>query len=118
MHKISKKKAVVFSLVLAAAMLSATSVQAQGVLGDLLETYYEELDQQPNNESGMLNRSTGNAGISAEDFGATPIGGITIEDFESPLGSGIFMLLAAGAGYAILKSKKRNEINKSKEDIQ
>lgn len=117
MQEIRKKKAIVFSLGLAAAMLSATSLQAQGILGDLLETYYEESDQQPNNESGMLNRITGNAGISTENFGASPLGGITIEEFETPLSSGIFMLLAAGAGYATLKSKKRNEINKSKEEI-
>lgn len=43
-----------------------------------------------------------------QDFGSTQ-GGITNQTFEeeTPLGSGLFILLAAGAGYASLKTKKR-----------
>lgn len=115
MNKI-RKKAIVFSLGLAAAMLSATSVQAQGVLGNLLDNYYEELDQKNSDKGGMLDRSTGSSSISTEDFGASPSGSIVVEDFVSSLGSGILMLMAAGAGYATLKSKKQNETNKKNEE--
>ena len=43
-----------------------------------------------------------------QGFGSTQ-GGITNQTFEeeTPLGSGFFILLASGAGYATLKTKKR-----------
>ena len=34
-------------------------------------------------------------------------GGITNQTFGAPIGNGLFVLLAAGAGYATLKTKKR-----------
>jgi len=38
-----KLKTIVFSLGLGAAMLTAPSVKAQGVFGDMLDNYYSEI---------------------------------------------------------------------------
>ena len=42
---------------------------------------------------------------------------VTNQTFGAPLGSGLFTLLLAGAGYAAMKSNKRNNKNK-KENIK
>lgn len=44
--------------------------------------------------------------VTNQTFGGTQ-GGVTNQTFGTPLGSGLFVLLAAGAGYATLKTKKR-----------
>lgn len=47
-------------------------------------------------------------GLDNQGFGATN-GGITNQTFgETPTGSGLLILLAAGAGYATLKKRKSN----------
>ena len=58
--------------------------------------------------SGVMNQGFGatNGNVTNQGFGATH-GGVTNETFGTPLGSGLFVLLAAGAGYASLKTKKR-----------
>ena len=55
------------------------------------------------------NRSeVGAFGVLNQGFGATN-GGITNQTFgETPMGSGLLILLAAGAGYATLKKRKSN----------
>ena len=45
MNKTRKKKVMVLSLGLMAAMLSSPPAQAQGILGDLLDDYYAEQDK-------------------------------------------------------------------------
>jgi len=112
----TRMKTIVFSLGLAMAILPATSVQAQGILGDLLDEYYAEKDQQSNYSGGVMGRGTGTVGVelTGQGFGATN-GDITGQTFgeNTPLGSGLFVLLAAGAGYASMKSrKKQNKQNK------
>ena len=60
-------------------------------------------------QKSLMNRegSGGNSyGINSQEFGSTPTGGIGVEEFGSPLGSGVLFLLAAGAGYATLKRRK------------
>lgn len=80
-------------------MLSATSVQAQGVFGDLLDNYYEEKNQQSNSRS-LLNRNgNSNGGMEWEN------GGMTTQDPSVPVGSGMMLLVAAGVSYAVAKSK-------------
>lgn len=37
---------------------------------------------------------------------------ITNQTFGTPIGSGVLIMLAAGAGYATLKNRKRNKKNK------
>ncbi len=60
--------------------------------------------------SGLLNQGFGaTAGnLFNQGFGATN-GGITNQTFgATPMGSGLLILLAAGAGYATLKKRKSN----------
>lgn len=91
-----KKKVLTLSLALAA-MLPATTVSAQGML-NVLDEYYAEQDAA--NQGGMLINTT-------RDSDPTPIStGITHDDFGTPVGSGIAILLLAGAGYAVIKKKE------------
>lgn len=59
-------------------------------------------------QGGMMNQGFGatESNVINQGFGGTD-GGITNQTFGAPLGSGLFVLLAAGAGYATLKTKKR-----------
>ena len=93
-----KLKALVLSIGLGVAMLTDTSAQAQMI--NLLDEYYNELDQQSSDNAPLLLRS------GAGD--ATITGGIQNDNFEvvSPLGSGIAILLVAGLGYVALKKKE------------
>jgi len=97
-----KLKALVLSLGLGAAMLSSTSVQAQGVFGDMLDNYYAEKEAQSSQGGGALLR--GAATRDGESYGITNYG--IGEDEDAPLGSGIAVLLAAGMGYVALKKKE------------
>lgn len=93
-----KLKAIVLSLGLGVAMFTTISVQAQMI--NLLDEYYEELDQN-NNQQGVLNMR-GNLSVESNNF--------TIADFveptSTPLGSGIVILIGAGLGYVALKKKE------------
>ena len=96
-----KAKAIVFSLLLAV-LLPATTVSAQGILGSsLVDEYYEEQDRS------MLHKGSGSIsyGASTDQDGLT-LGGLTQDDPSSPLGSGLIILAAAGAGYVLLKKKE------------
>ena len=97
-----KAKAIVLSLVLAA-LLPATTVSAQGVFGDMLDNYYEEQEH-----GGMLGKGgvSGSYSEYERDGGGLTLGGMTQDDPTSPLGSGLIILAAAGAGYALLKKKE------------
>ena len=95
-----KLKALVLSIGLGVAMLTATSVQPQMI--NLLDEYYNEQDQQSNGKTPLLQRGgAGNADIT---------GGITFDNFQDvdnvPLGSGIAIMLIAGLGYVALKKKE------------
>ena len=101
MKKKMKLKAIVLSLVLAV-LLPATTVSAQGILGSsLVDEYYEEQDRS------MLHKGSGSIsyGTTNDQEGLT-LGGMTQDDPSSPLGSGLIILAAAGAGYALLKKKE------------
>ena len=100
MKKNNKKlKAIVLSLGLGAAMLTAPSVKAQGVFGDMLDNYYTEKESSSN--AGALLRGNYNISENTDDGGITN-GGIG----EAPLGSGLVILLGAGLGYVALKKKE------------
>ena len=110
MDKRRKKKAIMLSLGLAAMMLPVMAC-AQG--GGLFQ-----LGTKPETEgnSGLMDRGEVTAGgaLTGQGFGGTN-GDITGQTFgdDAPLGSGLFVLLAAGAGYATMKSrKKQNEQNR------
>lgn len=104
-------KAFVLSLGLGTAMLFVPSVHAQGVFGNLLDNYYEERDEA--NRGALLRQGSGSGyNVSIEQFGSNTNGGyqIGIEQFgqDAPLGSGLFIMAAAGAAYA-LKKRKMNK---------
>ncbi len=112
MKKNNKKlKTIVFSLGLGAAMLTAPSVKAQGVFGDMLDNYYEERDEA--NHGALLRQGNGSGySIATEQFGNSTSGAYNIgtEQFgqNAPLGSGLFIMAAAGAAYAFKKRKMNN----------
>lgn len=62
----------------------------------------------PTTSNSLMDRSSGTVGgnFTGQGFGATN-GNITGQTFGTPLGGGLFVLLAAGASYATLKSKKK-----------
>ena len=64
---------------------------------------------------GLMGRSGGTAGgyFTGQGFGATgaELTGQTFGE-NAPLGSGLFVMLAAGAGYATLKSRKKQQNRK------
>ncbi len=83
-----------------AAMLTAPSVKAQGVFGDMLDNYYSEKESSSN--SGALLRGNYNISENTDDGGISNYGiGETV-----PMGSGLVILLGAGLGYAALKKKE------------
>jgi len=120
MKTTKKLKTIALSLGLAAAMLPVANVSAQGVFGDLLDNYYDEQDR--GNGGSMLMRESGAGGsgtgfnIGTEQFGGSEGGGtggfsIGTEQFGAPLGSGLFIMAAAGAAYAFSKKRKKQENN-------
>ena len=115
MNKMSKKKTLVFSLLVAAGMLLSTnlSAQEQGRPGGL----FGGPSSIPSN--GMMGRGSGSAlgDLTGQGFGGTN-GDITGQTFgdDAPLGSGLFVLLAAGAGYATMKSRKKQNKQNRKEN--
>ena len=105
-------KTVAFALGLAAMGLTAGNLNAQtggGLFGKGAET-----EAGASNEIFM--RATGGTGngfkISVEQFGGENGGGeggfnIGTEQFGTPLGSGLFIMAAAGAAYAFKKRKNK-----------
>ena len=92
-------KALVLSFGLGAAMLTAQSVQAQGVFGDMLDNYYSEKESGSN--AGALLRGnytiSGNTEEGISNYGI----GQTV-----PMGSGLAILIGASLGYVALKKKE------------
>ena len=123
MKTTKRLKTIALSLGLAAAMLPVANVSAQGVFGDLLDNYYDELDR--GNGRSMLMRESGNGstagfninveGFGGDNGGSGGTGGYNIgtELFgdELPLGSGLFIMAAAGAAYAFSRKRKKQENN-------
>ena len=100
---IKSLKTIVFSLGLAAMTLSSN---AQVINRGLLQNPYKEQSDQ----GGMLRaRSQGGYSVATEQFGNGTSGAYNIgtEQFgqNAPLGSGLFIMAAAGAAYAFKKRK-------------
>ena len=124
MNKPKSLKAIVLSMALTAGMLSSANATAQeadrpgGLFGGV--SFFDEFvglfDE--NGDRGAGN-GTGFA-ISTELFGGENGGGqggfnIGTEQFggddDAPLGSGLFIMAAAGAAYAFSKKRKKQENN-------
>ena len=110
-------KAIVLSMVLAAGMFLPVGASAQdesrhgGLLG-LFGLFDSEEE-----EAGMLGRGEteeGGYALFNQQFGINENGGYDLhnqtfgQDDDAPLGSGLLILVAAGAGYA-LKKRKNNK---------
>ena len=103
----TRKRTIVFSLLVTAGMLLPVGLVAQ-------EGLFQRGDTDENNSAiSLMNRSESTVGglFTGQGFGATN-GNITGQTFGAPLGSGIFVLLAAGAGYAAVKSRKKQTQNR------
>ena len=118
MKTTKKLKTIALSMGLGVVMLTSTSVQAQAL--NLLDEYYEELDQ--GNGRSVLMRESGNGstagfninveGFGGDNGGSGGSGGFSIgtEQFsDAPLGSGLFIMAAAGAAYAFSKKRKNKK---------
>ncbi len=99
-----KLKAFALSMGLGAAMLTAPPVQAQTV-GHRNDLFKEK------GQNGLMQRGgnrDGGSTVSNEAFGAAG-SVINNEPFGVPMGGGLGILLAAGAGYALIQSKKNKQ---------
>ena len=74
--------------------------------------------EEPSHNPGFLRNGGGAINVTNQTFG-NPTDGVNVtnQTFGAPLGSGIFILLVASAGYAAMKSNKRNKKSK-KENIK
>ena len=117
MNKTRKKKVMVLSLGLMAAMLSSPPAQAQGILGDLLDDYYAEQDKNKDDGGVMGRGSSFGYNLNFQDFGSTEVN-INAEDFGSPVGNGVLILLATGIGYATMKKKNTNNVKNVKKETK
>lgn len=96
--KTTKSKAVVLSMALAALTWWPESLAAQAQNG----MFGRSPEQGKNETSGMLDKNNATRGDGMEWYGLTP----QDPTQEAPLGSGLMLLMAAGAGYVALKRKE------------
>lgn len=125
MNKPKSLKAIVLSMALTAGMLSSANATAQeadrpgGLFGG--GSFFDEFEGifARNDDRGEENGTGFGFDISTELFGGENGGGeggfnIGTEQFgdeEAPLGSGLFIMAAAGAAYAFSKKRKNQENN-------
>ena len=114
MKTTKKLKTITLSLGLAALMFQAVTVDAQVINRGLLQNPYKEQGKQ---DGALMRRGSGSTyNISTEQFGGSGGGGeggfnIDTEQFGAPLGSGLFIMAAAGAAYEFSKKRKKQENN-------
>jgi len=97
-----KLKMMALSAVLAAGMLLPTAMSAQG----LFNSSFGHSGGSGVSNSGFGQSGSGSNEVTNESFG-TNSGGVKNQTFgKAPLGSGILIMLAAGAGYAVIKRKR------------
>lgn len=103
-----KKKTLLLTLALSTVLLLPMGASAQTGGG----VFYRGDKAENTDNVSMMNRgATGGYNISTEHFGSGTNGGYQIgtEQFgqeSAPLGSGLFIMAAAGAAYAFSKRKK------------
>ncbi len=88
--------------------------QGNGASSGRIGGLFGETD--PIESYGLMGRAESMLGgdFTGQGFGATGAE-ITGQTFGAPLGSGLFVMLAAGAGYATMKSKKKQNKQNRKE---
>ena len=118
MKKMKSLKTITLSLGLAALMFQAVTVDAQVINRGLLQNPYKEQGKQDgalmrSGSSSTYNISTGQFGGNGGQAGGNYGIGIGTfgQDPPAPLGSGLFIMAAAGAAYAFSKKRKNQENN-------
>ena len=118
MKTTKKLKTITLSLGLAALMFQAVTVDAQVINRGLLQNPYKEQGKQDgalmrSGSSSTYNISTGQFGGNGGQAGGNYGIGIGTfgQDPPAPLGSGLFIMAAAGAAYAFSKKRKNQENN-------
>ena len=115
-----KRKAAVLFLGLAALMVPSTTLMAQYDGNGGLFGLGNKAESGVQRDGGLLGSSSGTGtgfNIDVEQFGGENGGGqggfnIGTEQFgDAPLGSGLFIMAAAGAAYAFSKKRKKQENN-------
>ena len=116
-----KKEKLLFSLLVAATLLLMTNVSLQaqsrpgGLFGDPVFS--------SSSSEGLMDRGTqaGGYNLSNQQFGSDN-GGYQLSNQtfgqESPVGSGLAILILAGASYAAMKSRKKNQKSNKKRKLQ
>ena len=106
MKKNARKRATVLSLAMAAMLAlpaMASAQESRSNFGGLFGT--NPTAESFSKNQGMLNSGNRSGGLSNQTFGAET-GGSATETDVVPLGSGLLIMVAAGAGYALLKKKE------------
>ena len=121
MKTTKKLKTITLSLGLAALMFQAVTVDAQVINRGLLQNPYKEEGKQNGALMGSASRSTTSFNIGTGQFGGDAgqtggnygigIGTFGQDSSTAPLGSGLFIMAAAGAAYAFSKKRKNQENN-------
>ena len=110
----TKKKHRIMAMAMALSLPIAASAQ-----GGLFQRGDEPTGYRGDGAASLTNQAFGNpfdgSVVTNQTFG-NPTDGVNVtnQTFGAPLGNGLFTLLLAGAGYAAMKSNKRN--NKSKKE--
>ena len=79
---------------------------------------FQRGDEEPIQNEGLLRNGGGGINVTNQTFGHPTDGvNVTNQTFGAPLGNGIITMLLASAGYAALKSNRRNKKSK-KENIK
>lgn len=97
MNVIMHNKNIVLCAIVMTMMLLPIAMSGQGLFGN--DNYFKIDENNYNNRDIYINDNV-NPGITNQTFGQ-----------ELPLGSGIAVIVAAGAGYAIMKRRKNNAKN-------
>ena len=97
-----KKKSIVLAFVLALALPISTWAQ-----GGIFQRGMS--DGNTEKSTGLLRNGEANNTLTNQGFG-NPVdeSDLTNQTFGAPIGSGLFVLLMAGAGYAAMKTNKKN----------
>lgn len=110
----TKKKLKMLAMVMALSIPMAATAQ-----GGLFQRGDEPAGPRSSGAAALTNQTFGNPGngnvVTNQTFGNLTEGvNVTNQTFGAPLGCGLFTLLMVSAGYAAMKSNKRN--NKSKKE--
>ena len=109
-RKRKDRRSLALALLLAAGLLLPVAVSSQGLFkrGGVTDENHYGYGGTAEQTTGLFGNRSGGATLANESFGAAG-SVINNEPFGAPIGGGIAILLAAGAGYALIQSKKNKQ---------